>query len=161
MRLDFYICLTKYTGRMETEEHPTFDTWLPRQAYNALGKTQVRSLRHSTALSKALVLPSHGKKMNHEIGDFHLPEVLGPRDMLFHFSVSEYKQIRGAVAFHRQACVPCVRATGHHLTSDMLVFMCQSPEAEGRGQDNFLTRNCVGVLCPCPGMERGTLMSLT
>lgn len=68
IRLDFCLCLTKYTDRMETEEQLNFDMWLPRQAHSALGKTQVRTLRYSTALSKALVLPSHGKKMKHEIG---------------------------------------------------------------------------------------------
>lgn len=56
----------------------------------------------------------------------------------------------GAVAFHRQVSVPCVRAAVHHLTSDMLVFMCQGPEAERRGQGNFLTWDCVGVSCLCP-----------
>lgn len=66
MKLDFCICLTKYTGRMQ-EEQLNFDMWLPRQAHNALGKTHVRRLRHSTALSKALLLPSHGKKMKHVI----------------------------------------------------------------------------------------------
>lgn len=99
--------------------------------------------------------------MKHETGDWHLPVVLGPRDILFHFSVSECKQIRSAAAFHRQVCVPCVRAMGHNLTSNMLVFMCQGPEAEGRGQGNFLARDCVGVSWPCPGMQRGTLMSPT
>lgn len=33
------------------------------------------------------------------------------------------------------------------------VFMCQGPEAEGRGRGNFLARDSVGVLAPCPGWD--------
>lgn len=82
--------------------------------------------------------------------------------MCFHSSVYESMQIRGAVAFHRQVCVPCVRAVVHYLTSYMLVFMCQGLEAEGRGQGSFLTRDMLVCHAHVLGeMQWGTLMGPT
>lgn len=57
------------------------------------------------------------------------------------------------MAFHGEVLVPCGRAAVHRLAPDMLVFMRQDPAAEGRGRDNFLARDNVGVLCPCPGWD--------
>lgn len=52
---------------MEQEEQLSFDMWLPRQAHSALGNA-ARKLGHSTAVSRAWVDPSPGRKVTCEIG---------------------------------------------------------------------------------------------